>query len=49
MDDEGYHRRLKEEKRIAALQAAMQLFCEKGYERTSLQQIAQPWPEEVPC
>ena len=41
MDDEGYHRRLKEEKRIAALQAAMQLFCERGYERTSLQQIAE--------
>src|SRR5258708_19755561 len=40
MDDEGYHQRLKEEKRAAALRAAMQLFFEQGYERTTLQQIA---------
>jgi TetR/AcrR family transcriptional regulator, regulator of autoinduction and epiphytic fitness len=40
MGDETYHQRVKEEKRQAAVQAAMELFLEQGYERTSLQQIA---------
>lgn len=37
---ETYHQKLKSEKRSAAMQAAMALFLEQGYERTSLQQIA---------
>ncbi len=40
MGDETYHQRVKEEKRMAAVQAATELFLEQGYERTSLQQIA---------
>jgi TetR/AcrR family transcriptional regulator of autoinduction and epiphytic fitness len=35
----GYHERIKEEKRTAVIRAAMELFLEQGYERTSLQQI----------
>lgn len=35
-----YHHRIKEEKRLAAVEAATELFFEQGYERTSLQQIA---------
>jgi TetR/AcrR family transcriptional regulator, regulator of autoinduction and epiphytic fitness len=35
----GYHLRIKEEKRTAVVRAAMALFLEQGYERTSLQQI----------
>ena len=31
--------RIKEEKRTAVVRAAMELFLEQGYERTSLQQI----------
>ncbi|HVJ54074.1 MAG TPA: TetR/AcrR family transcriptional regulator [Aliidongia sp.] len=41
MSEEDYHRRIKAEKREAALKAAMELFAEQGYGRTSLQQIAQ--------
>lgn len=37
--DGGYHQRIKEEKRSAVIRAAMELFLEQGYERTSLQQI----------
>jgi AcrR family transcriptional regulator len=37
--DASYHRRIKEEKRTAVVRAAMELFLEQGYERTSLQQI----------
>jgi TetR/AcrR family transcriptional regulator, regulator of autoinduction and epiphytic fitness len=40
MGDETYHRRVREEKRQAAVQAATDLFLEQGYERTSLQQVA---------
>jgi TetR/AcrR family transcriptional regulator of autoinduction and epiphytic fitness len=40
MATETYHQRIRAEKRLAALQAAMQLFLEQGYERTSLQQVA---------
>jgi TetR/AcrR family transcriptional regulator of autoinduction and epiphytic fitness len=39
MLDTGYHQRIKEEKRTAVIRAAMGLFLEQGYERTSLQQI----------
>lgn len=39
MSDGGYHHRIKEEKRTAVVRAAMELFLEQGYERTSLQQI----------
>jgi TetR/AcrR family transcriptional regulator, regulator of autoinduction and epiphytic fitness len=39
MMDGGYHHRIKEEKRTAVVRAAMKLFLEQGYERTSLQQI----------
>lgn len=39
MMDGGYHQRIKEEKRTAVVRAAMELFLEQGYERTSLQQI----------
>jgi TetR/AcrR family transcriptional regulator of autoinduction and epiphytic fitness len=39
MTDCGYHQRIKEEKRTAIIRAAMELFLEQGYERTSLQQI----------
>ena len=50
--DGGYHQRIKEEKRAAVVRAAMELFLEQGYERTSLQQAqgaAKPlhvWPGE---
>jgi len=37
--DGGYHERIKNEKRTAVIRAAMELFLEQGYERTSLQQI----------
>lgn len=40
MNAKTYHQRIKQEKRSAAIQAAMELFLEQGYERTSLQQIA---------
>ncbi len=40
MKDETYHQRVKEEKRASAVQAAMELFLEQGYDRTSLAQIA---------
>lgn len=40
MTEEAYHQRIKEEKRMAAVQAAMELFLEQGYERTSLLQVA---------
>jgi AcrR family transcriptional regulator len=40
MTTETYHQRVRQEKRLAAVQAAMQLFLEQGYERTSLQQVA---------
>jgi TetR/AcrR family transcriptional regulator of autoinduction and epiphytic fitness len=40
MGEETYHQRVKEEKRLAAMQAATDLFLEQGYERTSLQQVA---------
>jgi TetR/AcrR family transcriptional regulator of autoinduction and epiphytic fitness len=40
MAEEAYHQRIKQEKRSAAVQAAMELFFEQGYERTSLAQIA---------
>lgn len=40
MNDETYHQRLRGEKRAAAVQAAMELFLDQGYHRTSLQQIA---------
>ncbi|MBZ9935547.1 TetR/AcrR family transcriptional regulator [Mesorhizobium sp. BR1-1-16] len=40
MTAETYHQRIKQEKRSAAIHAAMELFLEQGYERTSLQQIA---------
>ena len=36
----SYHQRVKGEKRQAAVAAAMQVFLEHGYERSSLQQIA---------
>ncbi len=36
----SYHERVKGEKRRAALDAAMDVFLEQGYERASLQQIA---------
>lgn len=36
----SYHERLKGEKRRAAIDAAMEVFLEQGYERASLQQIA---------
>jgi TetR/AcrR family transcriptional regulator, regulator of autoinduction and epiphytic fitness len=39
MLDVSYHQRIKEEKRTAVVRAAMELFLEQGYERTSLQQI----------
>lgn len=39
MTDGSYHHRIKEEKRTALVRAAMELFLEQGYERTSLQQI----------
>ncbi len=38
--EKDYHQHLREEKRTAAMQAAMTLFLKQGYERTSLQQIA---------
>lgn len=38
--EDSYHQRIKEEKRTAAVRAAMALFLEQGYERTSLQQVA---------
>jgi AcrR family transcriptional regulator len=38
--EEAYHQRVKEEKRSAAVQAAMELFLEKGYARTSPLQVA---------
>jgi len=38
--EDSYHQRIKEEKRSAAVRAAMELFLEEGYERTSLQQVA---------
>jgi TetR/AcrR family transcriptional regulator, regulator of autoinduction and epiphytic fitness len=41
MPVETYHQRIKEEKRMAAVEAAMALFLEQGYDRTSLQQVAQ--------
>jgi TetR/AcrR family transcriptional regulator of autoinduction and epiphytic fitness len=41
MGDETYHQRVKEEKRLAAVQAATELFLEQGYERTSLQKVAE--------
>ncbi|MEL4887278.1 TetR/AcrR family transcriptional regulator [Pectobacterium betavasculorum] len=37
---ETYQDRIKEEKRLAAVDAATELFLQQGYERTSLQQIA---------
>jgi TetR/AcrR family transcriptional regulator, regulator of autoinduction and epiphytic fitness len=37
---ETYHQRIKNEKRSAAVRAAMELFLEQGYERTSLAQVA---------
>jgi len=40
MTTESYHQRVRQEKRRAVVQAAMQLFLEQGYERTSLQQVA---------
>jgi AcrR family transcriptional regulator len=40
MGDETYHQRIKDEKRMAAVKAATELFFEQGYERTSLQQVA---------
>lgn len=40
MKVETYHQRIKEEKRNAAVQAAMELFLEQGFDRTSLQQVA---------
>ncbi len=40
MGNDSYQQRLKEEKRVAAVQAATELFLQQGYERTSLQQIA---------
>jgi TetR/AcrR family transcriptional regulator, regulator of autoinduction and epiphytic fitness len=40
VNDESYHQRVKEEKRLAAVRAATDLFLEQGYERTSLQQVA---------
>ncbi len=40
MGVETYHQRIREEKRLAAVQAAMELFLEQGYDRTSLQQVA---------
>ena len=40
MGEQTYHQRVKEEKRQAAVQAAIDLFLEQGYERTSLQQVA---------
>jgi TetR/AcrR family transcriptional regulator, regulator of autoinduction and epiphytic fitness len=40
MAEEAYHQRIREEKRTAAVQAAMELFLEQGYERTSLLQVA---------
>lgn len=36
----NYHQRLRAEKRSAAMHAAMELFLEQGYERTSLLQVA---------
>ncbi|MGY2161954.1 TetR/AcrR family transcriptional regulator [Pseudomonas tolaasii] len=39
MNDHGYHQTLKETKRKAIVCAAVELFLEQGYERTSLQQI----------
>jgi TetR/AcrR family transcriptional regulator, regulator of autoinduction and epiphytic fitness len=36
----SYHERVKGEKRRAAVDAAMEVFLEEGYERASLQQIA---------
>lgn len=36
----SYHQQLREEKRSAAMKAAMELFLKQGYERTSLLQIA---------
>jgi TetR/AcrR family transcriptional regulator, regulator of autoinduction and epiphytic fitness len=36
----SYHERVKGEKRRAAIDAAMEVFLEQGYERASLQQIA---------
>ncbi len=36
----SYHERVKGEKRRAAMDAAMEVFLEQGYERASLQQIA---------
>jgi|TARA_B110001454_G_scaffold219067_1_gene249731 AcrR family transcriptional regulator len=40
MSLETYQQRIKEEKRSAAIDAAMQLFLEQGYDQTSLAQIA---------
>jgi TetR/AcrR family transcriptional regulator, regulator of autoinduction and epiphytic fitness len=40
MAENAYHERIREEKRKAAVQAAMELFLEQGYERTSLLQVA---------
>ncbi|KAF1021577.1 MAG: Nucleoid occlusion factor SlmA [Pseudomonas sp.] len=39
MNDYGYHQTIKETKRRAIVLAALELFLEQGYERTSLQQI----------
>jgi TetR/AcrR family transcriptional regulator, regulator of autoinduction and epiphytic fitness len=40
MADENYHQRIVREKRTAAVDAAMELFLEQGYDRTSLAQVA---------
>jgi TetR/AcrR family transcriptional regulator, regulator of autoinduction and epiphytic fitness len=40
MSVEAYQQQVKEAKRMAAVEAAMALFLEQGYDRTSLQQIA---------
>lgn len=38
--ESSYHERVKGEKRRAAIEAAMDVFLEQGYDRASLQQIA---------
>jgi TetR/AcrR family transcriptional regulator, regulator of autoinduction and epiphytic fitness len=40
VDEPSYHQRVKGEKRRAAIDAAMEVFLEQGYERASLHQIA---------